>query len=110
MKIFLSNPKALLTYSASGAIIIVIALLLTGNIGAARSKYNENMEDWEANDPDNPKEDEEETSTTCDATLEKFKTSLDNLGVDSSDATWDTNTCTGTVSGISYSYKDGQFI
>jgi hypothetical protein len=110
MKIFLSNPKALLTYSASGAIIIVIALLLTGNIGAARSKYNENMEDWEANDPDNPKEDEEETSTTCDATLEKFKTYLDNLGVDSSDATWDTNTCTGTVSGISYSYKDGQFI
>jgi hypothetical protein len=59
---------------------------------------------------DNNENNEENNTGVCDATLEKFKTYLDNLGVDPSDATWDTNTCTGTVSGSSFSYKDGQFI
>ena len=47
---------------------------------------------------------------SCGATLDSFKTYLENLGIDASDATWDTGSCTGTVSGESYSFKDGQFI
>jgi hypothetical protein len=99
IKILLSNPKTLLTYVASGAIILVIGLLLTGNIGAAREKFNENIKDWEKNNPDNPKEDEEKT-TGCDKTLDDFKEYLKSQEFTETtvnSAIWDGKSCSGTI-------------
>jgi hypothetical protein len=55
-------------------------------------------------------EQENNNNGVCDADLVKFKKYLEDSGIDATDATFDTNNCTGQVSGIAYEFKNGQFI
>jgi hypothetical protein len=97
-KTLLSSPKKIGLYAASGTLLVIIGLLLTGNIGSARKLYNDNEKDWEENDPDNPKNDEE--TKTCDQDLDKFKAWLKGEGFGDTtiaSAIFDGKICSGTI-------------
>ena len=94
----LSSPKKIALFAASGTLLIFLGLLATGNIGAARGVYNENLKDWKENDPDNPAvvpKDEK-----CDQDLSSFKTYLTGQGFTKKtieSATFNSEKCAGSI-------------
>ena len=110
LKLLLQNPKKLALYIGSGTILVITALVLTGNIGSARRLYNENEQDWKEADPDN-QETEEGTNSECPGES-SFKSAIETAygGIDNVDVTkygvFDTEKCAGIYDGSTYTWNN----
>ena len=96
---FLKNGKKILKGTGTILGLTLLGLFLTGNIGEAVGLLKDNWESIKSNWSGEGEETTTET-TACNQTLENFKTYLTSQGFGQStidSATFDTNTCTGTV-------------